>query len=52
MIKRLFDIVGATTALVVLSPVYVATAYKVSKNLGTPSCSVRRAQDCMVSRSR
>ncbi|MBF0658245.1 sugar transferase [Psychrobacter sp. NG25] len=36
MIKRLFDIVGATTALVVLSPVYVATAYKVSKNLGTP----------------
>ena len=36
MIKRLFDIVGATTALVVLSPVYVATAYKVSKNLGSP----------------
>ncbi len=36
MIKRLFDIVGATTALVVLSPVYVATAYKVSKNLGAP----------------
>ncbi len=36
MIKRLFDIVGATTALVVLSPVYAATAYKVSKNLGSP----------------
>ncbi|MGE6473520.1 sugar transferase [Psychrobacter sp. NPDC078631] len=36
MIKRLFDIVGATTALVVLSPVYIATAYKVSKNLGAP----------------
>jgi len=36
MIKRLFDIVGATTALVVLSPVYAATAYKVSKNLGAP----------------
>ncbi|MFI8553909.1 sugar transferase [Psychrobacter sp. NPDC077938] len=36
MIKRLIDIVGATTALVVLSPVYAATAYKVSKNLGAP----------------
>jgi len=36
MIKRLFDIVGAMTALVVLSPVYAATAYKVSKNLGAP----------------
>lgn len=36
MIKRLFDIVGATTALVVLSPVYAATAYNVSKNLGSP----------------
>ena len=36
MIKRLFDIVCATTALVVLSPVYAATAYKVSKNLGSP----------------
>ena len=36
MIKRLFDIVCATTALAVLSPVYVATAYKVSKNLGAP----------------
>ncbi|MCG3859937.1 sugar transferase [Psychrobacter sp. Ps2] len=36
MIKRLFDIVGATTALVVLSPVYAATAYNVSKNLGAP----------------
>lgn len=36
MIKRLFDIVGATTALIVLSPVYAATAYKVSKNLGAP----------------
>ena len=36
MIKRLFDIVGATAALVVLSPVYAVTAYKVSKNLGSP----------------
>ena len=36
MIKRLFDIVGATAALVMLSPVYAVTAYKVSKNLGSP----------------
>lgn len=36
MIKRLFDITAATTALVMLSPVYAITAYKVSKNLGTP----------------
>lgn len=36
MIKRLFDITAATTALVILSPVYALTAYKVSKNLGSP----------------
>ncbi len=36
MIKRLFDITAATSALVVLSPVYVITAYKVKKNLGPP----------------
>ncbi len=36
MMKRLFDITAATAALVVLSPVYVAVAYKVKKNLGTP----------------
>ena len=36
MFKRLFDITAATTALVVLSPVYAITAYKVSKNLGSP----------------
>ena len=36
MIKRLFDITAASAALVVLSPVYVITAYKVSKNLGSP----------------
>lgn len=35
-IKRLFDITVATTALVVLSPIYAITAYKVSKNLGSP----------------
>lgn len=36
MIKRLFDITAATIALVVLSPVYAITAYKVNKNLGSP----------------
>jgi len=36
MIKRLFDITAATTALVALSPVYALTAYKVKKNLGSP----------------
>ena len=36
MIKRLFDITAATTALVILSPVYAITAYKVKKNLGAP----------------
>ena len=36
MLKRLFDITAATTALVALSPVYVITAYKVKQNLGSP----------------
>ena len=36
MIKRLFDMSAATTALVILSPVYAITAYKVKKNLGSP----------------
>ena len=36
MIKRLFDITAATTALVVLSPVYAITAYKIKKSLGAP----------------
>ena len=36
MIKRLFDITAATVALVVLSPVYAITAYKVKQNLGSP----------------
>lgn len=36
MIKRLFDITAATTALVVLSPVYALTAYKIKNNLGSP----------------
>lgn len=36
MLKRIFDITAATAALVVLSPVYAITAYKVKKNLGAP----------------
>lgn len=36
MIKRLFDITAASAALVVLSPVYAITVYKVNKNLGSP----------------
>ena len=36
MLKRLFDVVIASSALVLLSPVYVVVAYKVKKNLGSP----------------
>lgn len=36
MLKRLLDIVIASTALVLLSPLYVFVAYKVKKNLGSP----------------
>ncbi len=36
MIKRLFDIAAASSALVVLAPIYAVTAYKVKKNLGSP----------------
>ena len=36
MLKRLLDIVIATTALIILSPLYVFVAYKVKKNLGSP----------------
>ena len=36
MLKRLLDIVIASSALVLLSPVYVFVAYKVRKNLGSP----------------
>lgn len=36
MIKRLFDIVIASVALVLLSPLYIFVAYKVKKNLGSP----------------
>jgi lipopolysaccharide/colanic/teichoic acid biosynthesis glycosyltransferase len=34
--KRLLDIVIATTALILLSPLYAFVAYKVKKNLGSP----------------
>ncbi|WHR59285.1 sugar transferase [Acinetobacter haemolyticus] len=36
MIKRLLDIIIASTALVLLSPLYFYVAYKVKKNLGSP----------------
>lgn len=36
MLKRIFDITAASTALLVLSPLYALTAYKVKKNLGAP----------------
>ena len=36
MLKRAFDIAASASALVVLSPVLVMTAYKVKKELGSP----------------
>ena len=36
MIKRLFDIIASSIALVLFSPVYFLVAYKVKKNLGSP----------------
>lgn len=36
MIKRILDVVIASTALAVLSPLYIFVAYKVKKNLGSP----------------
>ena len=36
MIKRLFDIIVALTAMVILSPIYIFLAYKVRKHLGSP----------------
>ncbi|MGO1159336.1 sugar transferase [Acinetobacter lwoffii] len=41
--KRLLDIIIASIALVLLSPLYVLVAYKVRKNLGSPVlfCQVR-----------
>ena len=36
MIKRLFDIIASSIAVVLLSPIYLLVAYKVKKNLGSP----------------
>lgn len=36
MLKRILDVTIASTALVLLSPVYALVAYKVKKNLGSP----------------
>ena len=36
MIKRLLDIIIASIALILLSPLYTFVAYKVKKNLGSP----------------
>lgn len=36
MLKRLLDIIIASIALIILSPLYLYVAYKVRKNLGSP----------------
>lgn len=36
MLKRLLDVVIASIALILLSPIYIFVAYKVKKNLGSP----------------
>ncbi|MDA0697858.1 MAG: sugar transferase [Proteobacteria bacterium] len=36
MIKRILDIIIASTALILLSPIYFYVAHKVKKNLGSP----------------
>jgi len=36
MLKRILDIIIASTALILLSPLYFYVAYKVKKNLGSP----------------
>lgn len=36
MLKRILDIVIASSALIILSPLYLYVAYKVRKNLGSP----------------
>lgn len=36
MLKRLFDIIVSSVALIVFSPVYCFVAYKVNKNFGSP----------------
>jgi lipopolysaccharide/colanic/teichoic acid biosynthesis glycosyltransferase len=36
MLKRILDIIIASSALLILSPLYLYVAYKVGKNLGSP----------------
>lgn len=36
MLKRLLDVIIASIALILLSPLYAVVAYKVKKNLGSP----------------
>lgn len=50
MLKRILDVVIASTALVLLSPVYALVAYKVKKNLGSPVLFAKRVQAYMDSR--
>ena len=47
MLKRICDVVIASTALLLLSPLYAYVAYKVRKNLGSPVlfCQVRPGLD-------
>jgi lipopolysaccharide/colanic/teichoic acid biosynthesis glycosyltransferase len=49
MLKRILDVVIASTALVLLSPVY-ALAYKVKKNLVLPYFFAKRVRAYMDSR--
>ena len=46
MIKRLLDIVIASIALILLSPVYFIVAHKVKKNLGSPVL-FRQVRPCL-----
>lgn len=50
MLKRILDVVIASTALVLLSPVYALVAYKVKKNLGSPVLFAKRVRAYMDSR--
>lgn len=36
MLKRIIDITASGTALIILSPLFAVTAYKIKKNLGSP----------------
>jgi lipopolysaccharide/colanic/teichoic acid biosynthesis glycosyltransferase len=50
MLKRILDVVIASTALVLLSPVYALVAYKVKKNLVLPYFFAKRVRAYMDSR--